>query len=99
MMAASARMSGTSAPVESNLNRGLIASWSCWARTDVRARVALTRRVRLAVTFFLARVSFWLPGVRTPEERVRLVVAADSAGRPTRTKRAVAQQMRARLNS
>jgi len=98
-MAASARMSGTSAPESSNLKRGCRASWSWRAFSEAEARerdaAALVREV---VTFFFLRVSFWDPGVRSTDERVRLVAGADSAGRPTITRIDTAQTTRARLN-
>src|ERR1044072_2791012 len=96
MMAASARMSGTRAPVSSNLNRGCRASCSWRARRAARDREAL---VRDEVTFFFLRVSFWELGARLTDERELCVDVADSAGRPHVTRIDTAQTTRARLNS
>src|SRR5438132_2097292 len=88
MMAASARTSGTTLPVSSNLNRGSIASRSaaaCWAAL---MRAALTRR-RLTGGFFAvaAGVAFRTTGffavVTVFFDDVLPTAALDCVGSPT----------------
>src|SRR3954462_9810603 len=85
MMAASARISGTTLPRSSNLKRGSIASRKAAACCAARTRAARTRR--LAAGFFAAVVAFPTAGFLTveavffwAEERT---AALDCAGRPT----------------
>lgn len=55
MIAAAARMSGTSAPVSSILKRGTCASWICLASAAALARASLARRARaVEVEYFFA---------------------------------------------
>src|SRR5262245_36030460 len=90
MMAASARTSGTTLPVSSNLKRGSSASRSAAACREARARAALARRLR-AVDFvvFEAVVVFRTAVLRAVEVVTVLravvvrVVALDGAGTPT----------------
>src|SRR3954452_8421675 len=92
MMAAAARTSGTSAPLASVLNRGVIASWrprtrSCSrARAAARARASVARRVLEA----LAEYAGFLRVVAVAVALVRRadafrVVAASTAAAGTQT--------------
>src|ERR1041384_8155141 len=86
MMAASARTSGTTLPLSSNLKRGSIASRSAAAWMAARVRAALTRRV-VAAGFFAvtAVVVFRTAGffaVATVFLWAVVVAALDCAGTP-----------------
>src|SRR4051812_38252768 len=99
MIAASARMSGTTLPVSSNLKRGSMASRRAAAWTAARTRAARTRRLP-AVDFFVAAVvvGFRTVGLVAVETVFRAVdvrtAAFDCAGRPTATTAARKQNSR-----
>src|ERR1700748_2433827 len=83
MIAASARTSGTSAPVWSSLNRGCRASADrrAWA---VRPRVTdVVRRVRVVVVSRVVVVRFFSVRREDVVVAVFLTAAIDSAGTPT----------------
>src|SRR4026209_262300 len=89
MIAASARMSGTTLPVSSKLKRGLRASRRAAACCAARTRAARIRRLRAVDLAFEAVVAFRTAGLRAVGvETVFLAVvvpvaALDSAGTPT----------------
>src|SRR5262245_66463816 len=91
MIAASARTSGTTLPVSSNLNRGSSASRSAAACRAARRRDARNCRLRAAVGFvgFEAVVVFRTAGLLAVELEtvfrpvVARVAALDGAGTPT----------------
>src|SRR5215510_16074957 len=93
MMAASARTSGTTLPVSSNLKRGSSASRSAAACCAARTRAARTRRLRAVdvadFVVFDAVVVFRTAGLPAVEVETVLrvvvvrVAAPDGAGTPT----------------
>src|SRR5678816_1831224 len=96
MIAASARTSGTTMPVSSNLKRGSSASRSAAACTAARDLAARTRRLTVdrvvlaaVAAVFAVVVAFLTAGLRAVEVAavfravVVRVAALDSAGTPT----------------
>src|SRR5688572_30501660 len=94
MIAASARMSGTSVPLSSSLYRGCCASFSSRARTAARARARRARRV-LALDFvdFFLRVGLGFDAeLGVPAEAVSIGAAPFSVANPN-TATAVSKQL------